>query len=86
MLRFKLKSTQEVNTLKTENVQKILTSEHECLIVFKVLRDMSIMNHDVQSAQSHEQHKQVCAQMIQNHEQHEHQNEARVYKVETRHF
>ena len=51
-----------------------------------MLRDINIMNHDAQNAQSHEQHEQMCVQMTQNHEQHEHQNEARVYKLETRHF
>ena len=46
---------------------------------------MNIINHDAQSAQSHEQHKQMCVQMTQSHEQHKHQNETRVYKIETRH-
>ena len=76
MLRFRLRSTQWINTLETESAQKILTSEHECLIVFRVLRDMSIMSHDAQNAQSHEQHEQMYVQMIQSHEQHKHQNEA----------
>ena len=50
-----------------------------------MLRNMSIMSHDAQNAQNHEQHKQVCVQMTQSHEQHKHQNEVRVYKVKTRH-
>ena len=50
-----------------------------------MLRDMNIISHDVQNAQNHEQHEQMCVQMIQNHKQHKYQNEARVYKIETRH-
>ena len=65
-----------MNILETESAQKILTSEHECLIVLRMLRDISIMNHDVQNVQSHEQHEQMCVQMIQSHEQHEHQTRA----------
>ena len=39
--------------------------------VLRMLEGMSIMNHNAQSAQDYEQY--------------EHQNEAQVYKIETRH-
>ena len=75
----------DIWALMSNRAQSARKHEHHESWCSESLDIWALMLNRAQNAQNYKQHEQERAQRAQGYEQHEHQNEAQVYKIETRH-